>query len=82
MATFSKKHKISEVSNSYQITVTGSHEGRKAVVTKWANEKTWSVAKWYDDSKNNLSKADVVEEGFKKLSHAKDAAEFFVDLTF
>jgi hypothetical protein len=75
MTHFSKKHSVSNFDNSYQITATGSHEGRKAVITKFANEKTWSVAKWFS---NHLGKADDIQEGFKTLSHAKESAEFFV----
>ena len=78
MATFNKTT-ISKVDSSYQISVKGSHENRKAVITKFAGEKTWTVAKWFSD---NLGKADDIDTGYKKLSHAKDSAEFFVDLGY
>ncbi len=79
MTNFSKKHSISSIDNSYQITVTGDHEGRKAVITKFANDKTYSVAQWYSD---HLGKADNIEDGFKRLSEAKHSAEYFVNINF
>lgn len=75
MVEFSKKYKISEVSNSYQISVRGAGE-RKAVITKFADEKTWSVALW---SKDTLEKSRDVIEGFRKLSDAKHEATSWVD---
>ena len=74
MANFSKKFSLSEFDSSYQISVTGDNIGRQTVITKFANEKTWSVSYFYRDS----LKADYIEDGFKRLQHAKDESTSFV----
>lgn len=74
MATFTK-YKLNN-HGDYQLTARGSHPNRKAVVTKFANKKEWSVCYFYNA--DAIKGGDVVD--FKKLSDAKYSAEFHVDL--
>ena len=74
MANFSKKFLLSSYDHSYQMTATGDRPSRKAVISKFSNEKTWSVSYFYNDS----LKADYIEDGFKRLQHAKDNSTSFV----
>ena len=74
MTTFKKTN----MNNMYQISVKGRREGREAVITKFSECKSWSVAYWLDTDRN-AGKADEVAE-FKTLSDAKFSAECHVDV--
>lgn len=75
MATFSKKHSISSIDSSYQIVAKGEIEGRQAVITKFANERNWSVALMRD---NEIS-TDYVHTDVEYLSSAKNIASSWVE---
>ena len=63
------KYRLSDYDNSYQLTLKG--ERYKAVITKFTDQKKWSVAFFWD--LKDLSTTNVVD--FKSLGDAKYAAE-------
>lgn len=69
--------KKTKMGSMYQISVSGRRENRKAVITKFARQKDWSVAYFY--TADSL-KANEVVDGFKTLKDAKYSAECHVDV--